>query len=374
MHVLSLLWGFSLGGISKYALGLQDINKIEGIDLTVETACIYGESWGCDITDLFRIDAHLIPIRNRADFSWVQRTNELIDKLNPDLILVHGFNGPVVVEICNLRAGRWRDYVATYHGLYSAPKPSRKLMVPLFNYIQEWLYRRRTKAILSVCEHSRIYLLEKGVPPEKVTAIHNGIAPDAISGNSSELRSELGFSETDFVVGVASRLDPVKGVKYLIDAFPSVISAVPSAKLVIFGTGVCESQLASQCNQLKVSHAIHFAGYRENIPEFMNALDLFALPSLAEFHSIGLLEAMRAKLPIVATDVGGNPESIVDGISGRIVPPKDPEALASAIIDCALDRDLRESLAKNARLRFEEEFTFDKHLHRTADWLLRCVD
>lgn len=374
MRILSLLWGFSLGGIAKYAIGLHEINRIEGIDLSIETACIYGKCWDCDTSRLHKIGAHLIPIRGRSDLSWIRRTNELIDTLNPDLVLVHGFNGPVVAQVCKLRSCRSFEYVSTYHGPYSAPKPSRRLMVPLFNYVQEWLYKRKSKAILSVCEHSRNYLLGKGVPAEKVTTIHNGISPDTIVGNRSELRSELGFRETDFVIGVASRLDPIKGLNYLIDAFPGILDVVPQAKLVIFGNGISEQDLVDQCHQLEIFHAIKFAGYRENIPQFMNALDLFVLPSLAEFHSIGLLEAMRAGLPIVATDVGGNSESIVDGSSGIIVRPKDTESLAAAIVNCAKNTDFRRMLGGNARQRFDEKFTIDRHLRRTADWLLSCAD
>ena len=374
MRILSLLWGFSFGGISKYALNLNEINRFDDLGLSIETACIYCKDWECDLTPLYELDAHLIQIRGRTNLSWIRKTSELIDTLKPDLLLVHGFNGPVVAQVCKFFCCHSFGIACTYHGLYSAPKPSRRLMVPLFNYAQEWLYKRKAKAILSVCEYSKRYLVKKGVPSRKMTTIHNGIAVDVILEDECGFRSELGFNDTHFIIGCASRLDPAKGLNYLIDAMPKILEVVPLARILIFGNGVSEQELIDQCSRLEISHAVNFAGYRADVPQLMNALDLFAFPTLAECHSIGLLEAMRAGLPIVATDVGGNSESIIHGISGLLVPPSDVAALATAIITCAKNQELREKLGKEARLRFEAEFTFDKHLRRTANWLISCAD
>lgn len=373
-RVLSLLWGISLGGISRYALNLHGINNLVDAGVCLETVCIYGENWESDLKALHDLDAHLIPIRGRTDLTWIRRTSEIIDKIKPDLVLVHGFNGPVVAQVCKFFSNHTFGVVCTYHGLYSAPKASRRILVPLFNCIQEWLYKRKAKAILSVCDHSKRYLIEKGVPSGKLTTIHNGIGEETIFGDRGGLRSEFGFEDSDFVIGCASRLDPAKGLGCLIDAMPDIIDAVPQAKLVIFGTGVSKQGLIDQCSRLKISHKVNLAGYRADVPQLMNALDLFAFPTLAECHSIGLLEAMRAGLPIVATNVGGNPESIIHGVSGLLVGPGDVAALANAIIDCANNQDIRERIGKEARHRFEAEFTFDKHLRRTAKWLLSCAD
>ncbi len=355
-------------------VNLQGINDLGGIDLRLDTACIYGKGWGCDVGPLQEIGATLIPIRGRTDFSWVGRVCGLIDSLRPDLLLVHGFNGPVIARIAQKRAKHTFEVACTYHGLYSAPKPSRRLLVPVFNFWQEHLYKRHAKAIVSVCEFSKRYLVAKGLPEEKVTVIHNGIATEAIVGERIELRAELGFDDDDFVIGAASRLDPMKGLNFLIDAISFVHSVSVNVKLVISGYGVEESRLRKQCQRIGISDAVCFAGFQENIPRWMQALDMFVHPSLAESHSIGLLEAMRAGLPIVATDVGGNPESIVDGISGLIVPSKDSAALAEKILSCIQDQTLREGLGAEARKRFEAEFTLETHLRRTADWLLNCRD
>jgi glycosyltransferase involved in cell wall biosynthesis len=130
--------------------------------------------------------------------------------------------------------------------------------------------------------------------------------------------------------------------------------------------------LEALTKRLGIAEAVHFCGFRANAAELLKAFDVFALPSLKEYHSLGLLEAMRAGLPIVATAVGGNPESVEDGRSGLLVPPRDSGALAAAIMRCIEDSALRRSLGWEAKQRFESCFTMERHLQSTAAWLRRC--
>ncbi len=372
MRVLSLLWGFSLGGVSKYAVGLHGLNDLSGGDLSLDTVCIYGESWGCDLRPLHEIGATFIPIRGRTDLSWIRRACGLIDARRPDLMLVHGFNGPVVARVCQKRVKYVFDFVCTYHGQYHPPRGSRKALARVFNDWQEHLYRRHAKAVAAVSEFSARYLLSKGIAEEKLSVIRNGIPAQVTQGDRDKLRAELGFTENDFVIGVASRLDPIKGLNCLIDALPSILRASKHVGVAILGDGPSKAELEAQCRRLCVSDAVRFAGYKADVPRWLCMFDLFALPSLVENHSIGLLEAMRAGLPIVTTGVGGNPESIEDGVSGLLVPPKDSGTLAKRIITCMRDRSMCDRLGAAARHRFEQEFTLERHLRRTAEWLLSC--
>jgi glycosyltransferase involved in cell wall biosynthesis len=118
-----------------------------------------------------------------------------------------------------------------------------------------------------------------------------------------------------------------------------------------------------------VEQQIHFAGVRDDIPDCLSAIDIFVIPSLHETHSIGLLEAMRAGKPVVATSVGGNTESVRHEREGLIVPPGDADALAEALGRYLRQPDLRVAMGKAARLRYEVEFTEDIMLERTAAWL-----
>ena len=123
------------------------------------------------------------------------------------------------------------------------------------------------------------------------------------------LRKE-GFKDDCIIMGTTTRLHPQKGLQFLIKAIPSVLAKCPKAHLVIFGTGPLKTQLVNLSSSLGISNHVHFLGFRENIYEWITGLDIFVLPSLAEGHSISLLEAMRAGLPIICTPVGDNLETI----------------------------------------------------------------
>jgi glycosyltransferase involved in cell wall biosynthesis len=124
--------------------------------------------------------------------------------------------------------------------------------------------------------------------------------------------------------------------------------------------------------KLGMAERILFTGFRSDVPDCLAAFDVFVLPSFAESHSIGLLEAMRAGKPIVATGVGGNTESVRDGREAIIVPPGDATALAEALSRLLGDSSARERLRQAARQRFESEFSLERMLRRTAEWLMAC--
>lgn len=125
----------------------------------------------------------------------------------------------------------------------------------------------------------------------------------------------------------------------------------------MIGEGPDLENLRIQSTKLGLNEDISFVGFQSNVADWLAACDIFALPSLYEYHSIAVLEAMRAGKAIVATTVGGNGESITDGVEGLLVPPSDPVALADALEKLLSDSELRKRLGQNARNRFEREFT-----------------
>jgi len=210
--------------------------------------------------------------------------------------------------------------------------------------------------------------------PARVEAIHNGI-PDTVQDRvaRTRLREEWGILPQEILVGVASRLDPVKGVAYLVDAFGRVASRYPHAKLVLIGAGSLDDALRTQVNALGLTGRVVFTGFRTDIAACLDAMDVFVLPSLAEYHSIGLLEAMRAAKAIVATDVGGNTESARHEQEALIVPPADAAAIVAALERFFDDPVLRNRLGQMARERYLAEFTVDQMVRRTAAWLERIA-
>ena len=260
-------------------------------------------------------------------------------------------------------------FVCSYHGRYHAPTISRIPFGFVFDGALHYIYRHYASGIVVVANHSKKYLVSKHISDNKIITIHNGLKQRS-QNNTSILRKDLGLKDSDFVIAVVSRLEPVKGIKYFISAFSEVLKIHPQCHLIIVGSGSSESLLKKQCENLNIENSVKFLGHQNNIDPLYDLFDVFALPSLSECHSIGLLEAMRAKKAIVATDVGGNPESVVDGKQAILVPPANAEALKIALMQLIENKELRINLAEAAYIHFQNEFTEERMLQKTAEWLL----
>jgi glycosyltransferase involved in cell wall biosynthesis len=212
-----------------------------------------------------------------------------------------------------------------------------------------------------------VLLRKEGFPENKVLFIPNGIddSPYCEVGRDDSFRNELGFDASSRLVGVIARLDPIKNHKLILRAMKAVITEVPSARLVLVGDGPLRDELTQFVHQDSAVHdAVRFLGERDDVPRILKNLDLFVLPSLSEGMSLTLVEAMAASLPIVVTEVGGNPAIITNEESGLLVPSGDHEAMAAAVIGLLKDRALCDKLATGARKRYEEEFTIDRMVER----------
>ena len=218
--------------------------------------------------------------------------------------------------------------INTRHGMGAAQPRSRG----------EWLYRRamrRTDTVAAVCEAARARFAQQGVSPRgRLLSVPNGIRTDRFPPASEErraaLRSDLGLASGMRIIGTVGRLNPVKDQATLLRAFARVHGEFADTALVLVGDGALRGSLQSQAAALGIADAVRFLGDRSDVRELLQGFDLFALSSLSEGYSMALLEACASGLPIVATDVGGNREIVVDGSNGRLVPPARDDALAEA--------------------------------------------
>lgn len=372
IRILSLYWGFSLGGVGKYALLIKDVPKVA--PFTIMSVCILDKRWPSDKPGLERLGARLIPIRSRLDFSWVYKMANLIRKEKPDLIMSHGFNGHFVSWVSSLWAGKRIPRICSYHGLYHSTTHCRRILEKSINIFTEHFIRRRTLGTVAVASFSKDYLVGRNVAIDKIHVIHNGIKDERPSvGAREKLRCEWNVGLDEVVIGAASRLDPVKGLKFAVDSISKLVRTVQDVRFVIIGSGQSEEHLRALVKSLGLHNNVIFTGFRSDIVDCLAAFDIFVLPSLAEYHSIALLEAMCAGKAIVATAVGGNTESVRNEVDGLIVPPADANALFDALKRLVTDEKLRNTLGGNARRRFLAHFTVDSMLAKTADWLQSCA-
>jgi sugar transferase (PEP-CTERM/EpsH1 system associated) len=226
---------------------------------------------------------------------------------------------------------------------------------------------------VAVSEDLHRWLVEDiRISAHKVVTIRNGVEVTRFGALSRvEARRRLGIAADRLVVGTVGRLDPVKDQDGLLDAFSRLRSRRPDTVLVIVGDGPCRAQLENHITDLALQDRVLLLGERRDIPEILMALDVFVLPSVAEGMSNTILEAMATGLPVLATRVGGSPELVEDGLTGRLVPPRDPAALAGAIDTYFEDGHLRDLHGKAGRQRAVDHFDLSRmardytHLYST---------
>jgi glycosyltransferase involved in cell wall biosynthesis len=157
----------------------------------------------------------------------------------------------------------------------------------------------------------------------------------------------------DPVLGIVARLEAQKGHLYLLEAMPEVLKRFPSVQLLIVGNGPLEESLKTQARSLGISGNVFFQGeiLVDEFPETLCFMDVFVYPSLYEGSPIAILEAMAMSLPVVASNNGGINESVVDGETGILVPPKTPHALAEALIKLLANKPLARQMGLEGRER-----------------------
>jgi glycosyltransferase involved in cell wall biosynthesis len=226
--------------------------------------------------------------------------------------------------------------------------------------IAEWVMSQFSWRVVGVSEHTTesLHRYEK-ISPSKLVTIVNGIEGDRYDQpvDQRAARQELGIAEDTKVLGFASRLVRQKGLIHLLDALPAVREAHPDVLLLVAGEGDRREALEAAVRERGLGEAVRFLGVRMDIPRLLKVFDLHVLPSLWEGLPMIILESMAAGCPTVATSVGGVPTAISDGRNGRLVAPRDAEALAAAIVELLGDAEQRRRLGEKSRDTFRRRFT-----------------
>jgi sugar transferase (PEP-CTERM/EpsH1 system associated) len=200
------------------------------------------------------------------------------------------------------------------------------------------------------------------VPARKVSTIYNGVDTQRYaSGDRADARQALGIPVDWTVAGTVGRLDPVKDQACLIRAFARAAGEAKRV-LVIVGDGPCREELAALVKELAIGDRVRLLGERNDIPLILRALDVFVLSSIGEGISNAILEAMAAGLPVIATRVGGNVELVREALTGRLIEPRRPEALAEALSAYFDDPVLARAHGAAGRERVATDFGLDRML------------
>lgn len=247
--------------------------------------------------------------------------------------------------------------------------------IPIVNTVHSWGTNKNilSAQIVNNCAHKVIAVskstadkyISNGLKKEKVTVIHNGVDVEQFKKLPEEqnvkTRQQLHINTDDFVViNIARMEEERKGHETLLKAAQIVINKYPATKFVLIGDGYLKKSLEERVEEYNIQQNCLFLGNNINIVDVLSMSDIFCLPSYWEGLPIVIAEAMSCGLPVVASDVSGIPEIVVDQETGFLVKPKDPTELADKIILMIENPEKVKTMSLNARERIKEHFNFNK--------------
>lgn len=300
----------------------------------------------------------------KFDFRVLHALRKIVLQHNINLIHGHDYKSDLFAYLLRRQLGHRRLAVlSTMHGW-----ALEGLRGHLYWQLDRWLMRRFDQ-LIAVSHATKREMMAAGVPSHLITVVHNGIDTEVWSPHQvrATLREELGLDPTCPVVGYVGRLSPEKDLETWLCTAGIVGQHYPEAHFVVVGEGQDGKLLAhlrQRAMELGIAARVHFLGYRVQLLPVYAAFDLFMLSSRREGICNSLLEAMAMGLPVVTTDAGGTRELVLDGQTGYIVPQRDIDSLAHAIIKLINDAALRQRMGHAGRERVEDEFSFRRRLQR----------
>src|SRR5215510_12419060 len=341
---------------SSLGRGGQEIRTL------AETRWLIGHGWNaliaCQPDSLLLLEARAasvpvesIRMRGAADVGALFRLRRLIRARRVSIVHTHS------------SVDSWLGSLAA-KSLGRPVVRSRHVSIP----IRHTLVYRLADRIITSGEAVRATVVAAGVAPEKIVSVSAGVDTEqfhpGVSGKS--VRDELGLGGEP-VVGLVANIRGSKGHNVFLDAARAVLKMAPDTRFLIVGDGVGFDEVKARVQQMGLESRVFFSGFRRDVPEVMAALDVLVLPSTrSEATSQVIPQALAVGTPVVGSDVGGIPELVRDGETGRLVPPGKPDALAAAIVDMLSDTERAHAMAQAGQALVRERFTVDAMMAATT--------
>jgi len=275
-----------------------------------------------------------LELKNKFNLTVIPKLIKLINRIKPDIIHTHLFQARFYTAIASIFS---KSTILITHKHNNVNLRKHNVFVVL-ERLGITFYDKIIAISHAVAKSLKSYEL---VPSKKIFVLHNGIDIAKFNVIKSSHRNS---KKNQVVIGIVCRLEPQKGIIYLLLAMRIILAKFPNAKLEIVGDGSLFRELVEYSKNLGISNSVKFFGKFADVIPFYKRMDVFVLPSLYEGFGIVLLEAMASGLPIVATNVDGINEVVVDGESGILIPPKNPEAIADAVLKIIENDQLSERL------------------------------
>jgi glycosyltransferase involved in cell wall biosynthesis len=336
--ILHLIETGGPGGAENVFLRLLEHVKLPGC---TPVAAVGRDGWLAEQVRRLDIEPLVLSAKGSLQVAYLRSLARLIKERDVRLIVAHLYGAAIYGSIAGRLTGV--PVVAVVHGQSDIARQER------FAWAKAQIIARFSTHIVFVSEALRADVMQRlKLPAGKTSVIENGIDLERPArGSDSSLRESLALAPDTFLIGAVGNVRATKGYTTLLEAARLCADSMPSLRFVIAGdtSGRTYPPLEQLREQLRLQDHVQFLGLRSDVPRVLANYDLYVLSSDTEGFSIALVEAMAAGLPAIATRSGG-PETILeDGRTGVLVPPKDPQALARAILRMVNDPALRERLA-----------------------------
>src|SRR5437763_7533077 len=309
----------------------------------------------------------LIPIapRTELDLSAGWRLSRVIRRLAPDVVHAHDPHGVAMAALALSIGAAPRK--GDRPGVQPPLLASRRVDFHLkSNSFSRWKHRQ-VDGFIAASDAIRKMLIGDGVPPDRVMTVHEGIdVQRAVDASPVNVHEAFWLPHHAPVVGNVAALVPHKGQRHLIEAARLVVQEMPDARFVILGEGELREQLERQIREHHLEKHVLLPGFRTDVLGCIKGFDVFAMSSVTEGLGTSLLDAMACSRAIVATRAGGIPEIVVDAETGILVPPRDPAAMAQAILALLADERRRRAMGEAGFARVQARFTVDRMVAETA--------
>lgn len=265
------------------------------------------------------------------------------------------------------KAGLARALVQTVHGAPESAGYIRRMKSGFYTYWNRRYTRKYFDRVITV-SHDLEKKLAPVVGTDKIITVHNSIDMASVtpSRDSASVRKEFGLSPETPLIVAAGRMAPVKAYHILLKAASIILERLPQARVMLVGDGPERPSLEKLSRELGLADKVIFPGFRNDITDILGALDIMVISSNHEGIPMVVLETMALAKPVVSTAVGGMKEVIENEVSGLLVSPGDPVALASACLRLFDDSQLRSQLGEQGQQRIVKEFSIEKHRQRVT--------
>ncbi|MBT8398450.1 MAG: glycosyltransferase [Gemmatimonadetes bacterium] len=345
-------------GTHVYGGALQVLLLVEGLEnMGIENVLVAPEGSEVGAEALRRgLPFEALPMAGEADILFPLRFRKLIGTQDPDVVHLHSRRG---ADTLGAMGARWTGVPLVLTRRVDNPEPS-------------WAVRAKYNLfdrVITISEAISRVLVNQGVDRSKLRCVRSALDPAPLENpcQKDTFLAEFGIEPGTPVVGMGAQFIPRKGHGVLLEAIPAVLEKHPGTRFLLFGKGPLLKQISVQIDEGTLTETVGLPGFRGDLATHLPCLDLLVHPATMEGLGVILLQAGAAGVPVVASDVGGIPEVVVHGESGLLVPPGDPEALASAVSALLDDPERAKTMGEAGRRRVRQEFSVQRMVEGNLD-------